>query len=168
MHQSLLLLIQPFLLRDLCCKILPGKRMRKWPGLERGHAWLGSDWKSHPAYSVELISGSGRSVCLCECSDSACICHTGPSVLTRAERVCFCLLRSSNYQTPKLSAMSWADNYIELITMIPGSFHLPVLSVRCRLRSSLSGDAVLPKPLFSAADLGWETGVGAGRRGSVG
>jgi len=52
--------------------------------------------------------------------------------------------------------------------MIPGSFHLPVLSVRCRLRSSLSGDAVLPKPLFSAADLGWETGVGAGRRGSVG
>ena len=56
--------------RDLCCKILPGKWIKKWPGLARQHTWLGSNWKSHPASSLELISGSGRSFCLSESSDS--------------------------------------------------------------------------------------------------
>lgn len=31
--------------------------------------WLGSNWKSHPASSLELISDSGRDICLSESTD---------------------------------------------------------------------------------------------------
>lgn len=80
MHQSLFCFWSSLFcsVRDLYCKIFLGKWIKKkWPGLESGHVWLGSNWKSHPASSLELISGSGRGVCLYESSGFACNSHAG-------------------------------------------------------------------------------------------